>query len=117
MLALFLGVISGAIVTPVLLPWLPGRAFAFKGLMPGIVGALTFFLIQWPAKTSKDFFELFAWILSIIVISTYLAMNFTGSSTYTSLSGVRKEMRIALPLQILGATCGLALWIVSVLMR
>jgi len=27
-------------------------------------------------------------------------MNFTGSSTYTSLSGVKKEMKTALPLQI-----------------
>ena len=26
--------------------------------------------------------------------------DFTGSSTYTSLSGVKKEMRIALPVQL-----------------
>jgi hypothetical protein len=29
-----------------------------------------------------------------------MAMNFTGSSTYTSLSGVKKEMKIAVPIQI-----------------
>ena len=34
-------------------------------------------------------------------------MNFTGSSTFTSLSGVRREMRIAVPLQIAGAVVGL----------
>jgi acetyl-CoA decarbonylase/synthase complex subunit gamma len=40
-------------------------------------------------------------------------MNFTGCSTYTSLSGVKKEMRWALPLQIAMVTCGLAGWITS----
>ena len=41
-------------------------------------------------------------------------MNFTGSSTFTSLSGVRKEMRVALPLEIAGMACGLILWIAAV---
>ena len=27
-------------------------------------------------------------------------MNFTGASTFTSLAGVKKEMRIAVPIQI-----------------
>jgi acetyl-CoA decarbonylase/synthase complex subunit gamma len=38
-------------------------------------------------------------------------MNFTGSSTVTSLSGVRKEMRYAFPLQAIGALGGLLLWV------
>jgi acetyl-CoA decarbonylase/synthase complex subunit gamma len=37
--------------------------------------------------------------VSIPAMSAYLAMNFTGSSTFTSLSGVRKELRFALPLR------------------
>jgi len=41
-------------------------------------------------------------------ISAYLAMNFTGASTYTSLSGVKKEIKRSLP-WIIGAT---ALWAV-----
>ena len=40
-------------------------------------------------------------------------MNFTGASTYTSLSGVKKEMRRAVPLQILGVLSGLAAWIAA----
>jgi acetyl-CoA decarbonylase/synthase complex subunit gamma len=42
-----------------------------------------------------------------------MAMNFTGSSTYTSLSGVKKEMGRAVPIQIGMGSMGLALWIVS----
>ena len=41
-----------------------------------------------------------AWILLVTSVSSFLAMNFTGSSTYTSLSGVKKEMRVAVPLQV-----------------
>ena len=39
-------------------------------------------------------------------ISAYFAMNFTGCSTYTSLSGVIKEMKFAVPLIIAGLISG-----------
>jgi hypothetical protein len=40
-------------------------------------------------------------------------MNFTGSSTYTSLSGVQKEMKVAIPLQISFAALGFILFVLS----
>jgi acetyl-CoA decarbonylase/synthase complex subunit gamma len=40
-------------------------------------------------------------------------MNFTGSTTFTSLSGVKKEMSVALPLQIASAIVGAGLWIAA----
>jgi acetyl-CoA decarbonylase/synthase complex subunit gamma len=53
--------------------------------------------------------------LSLTLIATafsgFLGMNFTGASTYTSLSGVRREMRWAVPLEIAVALLGLILWI------
>jgi acetyl-CoA decarbonylase/synthase complex subunit gamma len=52
-----------------------------------------------------------ALLVSIPAMTAYLAMNFTGASTVTSLSGVRKEMRWALPLEIGGTAAGAALWI------
>jgi acetyl-CoA decarbonylase/synthase complex subunit gamma len=54
-----------------------------------------------------------AWILLIPSVSAYLAMNFTGASTYTSLSGVRKEMRWALPAEIGAGVVGIIIWIGS----
>jgi acetyl-CoA decarbonylase/synthase complex subunit gamma len=57
--------------------------------------------------------EILAWLLLIPALSTYLAMNFTGASTYTSLSGVRREMRWALPVQIAAGGIGVILWIGS----
>jgi len=38
-------------------------------------------------------------------------MNFTGASTYTSLSGVKKEMRWAVPLEFALGAVGLICWI------
>lgn len=112
-LALLLGTLAGAFVTPLLLPWLPGRSFSMKGLLPGISGAAVFLLLLWHGQTGKQAFEIYAWLPLILVVSTYLAMNFTGCSTFTSLSGVNKEMRWAVPFQISGAVCGLALWFSS----
>jgi hypothetical protein len=46
----------------------------------------------------------------MVALSATLGMLFTGSSTYTSLSGVRKEMRWAVPLEIVGGAAGLVAW-------
>jgi len=54
-----------------------------------------------------------AWFFISGAVSSYLSMNFTGASTYTSLSGVRKEMGIFVPIQIALALAGLVLLIIS----
>jgi hypothetical protein len=110
-LAMLSAVFGGTVLTPILLPWLPGRAFALKGavaglLVSGVPAVLTFALLgRWP--TLPDFG---AWIFIMIAVAAFLGMNFTGASTYTSLSGVRKEMRWAVPLEITSACIGLVLW-------
>ena len=53
------------------------------------------------------------WILLILAVSSFLAMNFTGASTYTSPSGVRREMRVAVPMQIACTIIGVVGWIVG----
>jgi acetyl-CoA decarbonylase/synthase complex subunit gamma len=55
--------------------------------------------------------ERLAWVLLVPALTAFLAMNFTGASTYTSLSGVKKEMKWALPLEIGAASLGLVLWV------
>ncbi|MEN6374403.1 MAG: mercury methylation corrinoid protein HgcA [Smithella sp.] len=113
-IALFAAVFSGAVLNPLLLPYLPGRAFSTKGFYIGIIVALVLLHLRdadlqiWAGKT-----ETLAWLLMIAAISSFLAMNFTGASTYTSLSGVKKEMRWALPAQIAVASAGFLTWIAS----
>jgi acetyl-CoA decarbonylase/synthase complex subunit gamma len=57
--------------------------------------------------------ENLAWLFMVPAVVAYLAMNFTGCSTYTSLSGVKKEMRLALPLEIAAGSLGVLLWVSS----
>jgi len=112
--ALLSAVAAGAVLTPILLPWLPGRAFSLKGLAMGLVTVLI--LTTFRAGNFNDLggrVEILSWFILIPAISAYLAMNFTGASTYTSLSGVKKEMKWALPMEIAAGATGLFLWLGS----
>ena len=117
-LAFLSAILGGVVINPIFLPYLPGRAFSIKGFSIGVVIALILLYLRdinlqaWP-----DRIEVLAWLLIIPAISAYLAMNFTGASTYTSLSGVKKEMRWALPLEITASVCGLLIWITSRLIQ
>jgi hypothetical protein len=113
-IAFLLAVLSGAVLTPLLLPSLPGRAFSVKGLAMGLTAAILL-LVVWggDAGSRRGFLFGVAWLLLIPAFSAFLAMNFTGASTYTSLSGVRREMRWALPLEIGVGVSGIAVLLVS----
>lgn len=115
-LALFLAVLGGAVINPLLLPYLPGRAFSVKGLVIGLVIApILIFLGGIDLQSNSGKVEALAWLLIIPAIAAYLAMNFTGCSTYTSLSGVKKEMRWALPMEMAAGIFGVVLWITSLM--
>jgi hypothetical protein len=115
--ALLTAIMAGAVLTPLLLPWLPGRAFSFKGLVIGLLAAAVLAASQWGNLVSWETrFQIMAWSLLVLAATAYLAMNFTGASTYTSLSGVKKEMRWAVPLEIGTGFAGLALWVSALIM-
>ncbi len=101
-------VLAGTVLTPALLPWLPCRMFAVKGAVVGLAGALLIDLAFWSAGAS---FSLAAAGVLAVVGSSFAAMNYTGTSTFTSLHGVEKEMRLVLPWQALGAVLAVGLWI------
>lgn len=107
-------VVGGTVINPLLLPYLPGRAFSTKGLWLGVIVAIVvLFLPGHDLSVWAGRLGVLAWLLIIPAVTAYLAMNFTGCSTYTSLSGVNKEMRWALPLEIGMGGGGLLIWIVS----
>jgi hypothetical protein len=102
------GILGGAVAAPVLLPWIPVRAFALKGMLTGIAAGLAVAAIF---HSRVIWAEALALLLITMVISSYLAMNFTGSTPFTSPSGVEKEMRRAIPLQAAGALIALVAWV------
>jgi hypothetical protein len=103
--------LAGALA-PALLPWLPGRAFALKGVWIGAPAAAG--AASWVAASpGSHWTSVAAWALMLPALASFVAMNFTGASTYTSLSGVMKEMRVAVPLQALATFVGVTLWLVG----
>jgi hypothetical protein len=89
--------LSGTFLTPLLLPWIPLRSFALKGL---IVGALATAVLVLPAG-SEAMGNAFLLAFSLVFFpsaSSFLALQFTGSTSFTSISGVKKELRLAMPL-------------------
>lgn len=101
-------IFAGAIATPALLPWIPGRAFAAKGALTGAIAGIITCLFFAVRISAWDAVALLAWTATI---SSYLAMNFTGATPFTSPSGVEKEMRKAIPLQIAGLAVALIIWV------
>jgi hypothetical protein len=101
---------SGIVITPMFLPYIPGRRFSLKGFY---TGSLVFLILLLLNLTGESVFEIISWFFIITAISSFLAMNFTGSSTYTSLSGVKKEMKISVPLQIGFAVTGIVLQVIG----
>lgn len=101
-------VIAGALVTPAFLPFIPFRSFAVKGW---IMGILSVFL---SAKFIAIIGQLDAVLLVITYLffplaSSYIALQFTGASTFTGISGVKKELKISIPLYIAGIVVSLIL--------
>lgn len=110
-------VIIGCVITPVLLPWIPGRAFAWKGWLLGFFWAIAVNVLNgwngWTDFPQHGILRALGYLLILPSISAYLAMNFTGSSTFTSFSGVLKEMKIAVPAIIISIVLGVVLILVN----
>lgn len=107
-------VLIGCVLTPTLLPLIPGKAFAFKGWLLGLMGTLAIIAINYETiSLGIPLLGLFGYLLTFPAIAAYYAMNFTGSSTFTSHSGVQKEMRIAVPGLFFSIAAGVLLLLIS----
>jgi acetyl-CoA decarbonylase/synthase complex subunit gamma len=102
--------IGGAVLGPLFLPWLPGRSFSAKGAWAGLA-LVVFIALALGPEVFGNRLSTASWALIIPTVASFMVMNFTGASTYTSLSGVKREMRVAMPLQIAGAVLGVGLWV------
>jgi len=108
--AAWLALLAGGGVTPLALPWLPGRAFSLKGAVAGgvLATAAAAALRRRLSPAAKV-----SLLAGVPAVSSYAAMNFTGSSPITSPSGVELEMRRAMPLQAAAAVVAVSAWLAS----
>jgi hypothetical protein len=88
-------VFAGTALFPILLPWLPTREFSSKGLILGGSVALPFAVAAFMGMET-DLWQRIGWSLAYLLamppVTAFLALNFTGSTTFTSKTGVEREM-------------------------
>jgi hypothetical protein len=112
-LAMFM---AAAVLMPALLPWIPGRALATKGAWTALALLAALAALSWMIgypmnEWTGTWTAALGWALLVLATSSYMAMKYTGATTYTSLSGVYREMRVAVPVQAIVFILGMVLWI------
>lgn len=109
--------LMGSFLVPVLLPYLPFRSFALKGLFVGVLWAGVYVTFHRAFLFSDNRFLSIGNSLLLMSMSTYTALNFTGSSTYTSFSGTLKETIITVPLVVIALIVGIGLLLTQTIMN
>ena len=114
-LAAISAVIAGTVLFPVLLPFIPTKDFSTKGLLLGGVVAIPFAAAFASAPALPGWVALIAAITPLLImpaVTAYLALNFTGSTTFTSRTGVRTEIFRYISVMVYMAVAGVILGIV-----
>jgi len=97
-------ILAGVVLFPILLPWLPTRDFSTKGFILGGVVALPFALATFLRSPDAAWWlragGALTFLLPLPPVTAYLALNFTGSTTFTSRSGVRREIFAHVPIMV-----------------
>lgn len=104
---------AGVVVGPILLPWLPGPSFSIKGAIAGMVWSAAWLMIAGGAWSMGTTIAAF---LALPAVSAFYTLNFTGCTPYTSRTGVKREMRLALPIMGIAVLMGVILLVAARLM-
>lgn len=111
--ALLVALFSGIALFPALLPWLPTKDFSSKGLLLGFAVALPFaYTIVINSETGMLWMTMMQAVIPFLMmapVTSYLALNFTGSTPFTSRSGVRREIFTYIPILAIMFSAGILL--------
>jgi hypothetical protein len=116
-LAAATSVLAGTVLFPTLLPLLPTHNFSTRGFILGLLVALPFALAvfvrnpDWAPWQKAG--QALGYLLSMPAVTAFLALNFTGSTPFTSRTGVRREIFAYIP--AMAWTFGLGVLMVLVL--
>jgi hypothetical protein len=94
-LAALTSVLAGVFLLPMLLPLLPTPNFSVKGLVLGLTVSTPFAFAAWmaaPGGMLSGTAAALPYPLLMAPTVAFLSLNFTGSTTFTSQSGVRNEI-------------------------
>ncbi len=119
--AVVAAILAGTALFPILLPWIPTRSFSSKGFVLGGIVALPFALVAFLGDPGAVWWSrvggALIYLLFVPPVTAYLALNFTGASTFTSRSGVRREMFAYIPAMAWTFGSGLVLTVALFLIR
>jgi hypothetical protein len=94
-------VLAGTVLFPILLPWIPTHNFSTKGFLLGILAAIPFALSPFLGHPDWTWYhrlgQTLEFLLAMPAVTAFIALNFTGSTTFTSRSGVKREMFATIP--------------------
>ncbi len=93
-------VFAGTLAFPVLLPWLPAKTFSVKGFFLGGIVILPFLLAMFLRRPGDWTFKMGSALANVLIyvpVTAFLALGFTGSTTFTSKSAVKREIHRYFP--------------------
>jgi hypothetical protein len=120
-LAVLASIFSGAVLFPLLLPVLPTPNFSTKGYVLGAVTAVPFIAWALFGDPGASVWERAGWTLAYALfmpsLTAFLSLNFTGSTPFTSWSGVRREILAYFPVMVWTFFPGIVLMIALGIVR
>jgi hypothetical protein len=112
-------ILAGVVLFPILLPWIPTHNFSTKGFILGGIVALPFALSSIFINPDNTWWQVGGWALVYLLvlppITAFLSLNFTGATTFTSRSGVKREIYKYIPIMAWTFGSGLVLLIIFTL--
>lgn len=97
-IAYALTMIVGSLVYSLLFSLLPSKLFSLKAGFLGILWSLVVIALSDVFAFDRTMFNYLGNSLVMTAIICFMGLNYTGCSTFTSLSGVDKETKIATPI-------------------
>ena len=113
--AVVTAILAGVVVFPLLLPWIPTHDFSTKGFILGGLVALPFAVLTFYNNQNAVWWQLFGKVATHLLVlppvTAFVALNFTGSTTFTSRSGVRREIFTYIPVMAVLFAAGIIIMI------
>lgn len=114
-LAAVSAVIAGTVLFPALLPVIPTQDFSTKGLILGLIIAIPFAISFGTNPALPGWVNAAGALTALLIIPAvvaYSSLNFTGCTTFTSRTGVKKEIFRYVPVMALMAGIGVLMGII-----
>jgi hypothetical protein len=114
-------ILAGVVLFPLLLPWIPTPNFSTKGYILGAAVVLPFVLIRFLNQPDALLWQRVGLAITYLLIfppvTAFLTLNFTGSTTFTSKSGVKREIFAYIPVMAWMFGSGIIFTIIFTLIR